>query len=227
MSHQTSEAELTKHQAPVPTLRELIKKHRDDLGVTQAALAKEAELTGGMISQVELGQRNLSRDSIDRVATTLRLTPTERNALYVAREAAAERLSERKPKGFDASSALGLAEIDDELAALGGNDDQPSSERRSELYAQRDRITSQVRSTESSLLSGRLEKAEAKMLEFASVHERLVFRIGLLEQEVERLSLDKDEASFRDAQRRSAAVSKATKATAEAVPRRLTIADPS
>ena len=79
---------MTKHQAPLPTLRELIKKHRDELGVTQAALAKQAELTGGMISQVELGQRNLSRDSIDRVATTLRLTPTERSALYVAREVA-------------------------------------------------------------------------------------------------------------------------------------------
>jgi transcriptional regulator with XRE-family HTH domain len=204
------EAELPKNHAPIPTLRELIKKHRDDLGVTQAALAKEAELTGGMISQVELGQRNLSRESIDRVATTLRLTPTQRNALYVARETAADRLSERKPKGFDESFALGLAEIDDELAALGGNEDPGSAERRSLLYAQRDRITSRVRETQSTLLSERIAAAEAKMVEFANINNRLVFRIDLLEQEVERLALDKEEASFRDAQRR-AAVSDAAK----------------
>ena len=189
---------------PLPTLRELINKHRDGLGVTQASLAKHAELTGGMISQVELGQRNLSRDSIDRVATTLRLTPAERNALYVAREVAAEHLSERKPKGFDASSAVGLAEIDDELAALGGNEGPTATERRGELYAQRDRITSRVRETESASLSGRIETAEAKMVEFAAVYDRLLFRIDMLEQEVGRLSLDKDEALFRDTQRRAA-----------------------
>ena len=121
---------MTKKQVPVPTLRELIRKHRDDLGVTQAALASEAELTGGMISQVELGQRNLSRDSIDRVATTLRLTPTKRNALYVAREVAAEHLSERKPKGFDASSALGLAEIESTCSNRKSNDCRSTGKRR-------------------------------------------------------------------------------------------------
>jgi transcriptional regulator with XRE-family HTH domain len=216
---------LSKNQAPLPTLRELIKKHRDDLGVTQAALAKQAELTGGMISQVELGQRNLSRDSIDRVATTLRLTPTERNALYVAREAAADRLSERKPKGFDPSFALGLAEIDDELAALGGHDDPGSADRRSELYAHRDRITSRARETEASSISARLAMAEARLAEFANIHDRLVFRIDLLEQEVERVSLDHDETVFRDAQRRSSTTPEAANAPAETNSRHLTIID--
>ena len=42
------------------------------------------------------------------------------------------------------------------------------------------------------------------MVEFAAVYDRLLFRIDMLEQEVGRLSLDKDEALFRDTQRRAA-----------------------
>ena len=170
-------------------------------------MAEQVGLTGGMICSVEKGDRNLSRDSADRVATTLGLTSTERETFYVARELAAENLSERKPKGFDESFALGLAQIDAELAGLGGSRDPRTVDRRGDLYDQRDRMTKRVRETESALLSRRLESAEGKLAEFATTYDRAfkiaLNRIGLLENEVERLSLDNEEAAFRDAQRRA------------------------
>ena len=189
-----SSREREAQDGPVPTLRQLLKGHRVAVGMTQAALATQVSLTGGMISQVELGQRNLSRESVDRVATTLQLTPSERNSFYMAREIAADNLSERKPKGFDASFALGLAQIDAELAALGGRQDPDLVDRRRELYDQRDRITNKDRETESVLRSARLAMAEGKIIDFMSSYDRALKaafrRIEVLEREVEQLAVD-------------------------------------
>lgn len=193
-----------------PTLRQLLRDHRETLGVTQAVLAGQVGLTGGMICSVEKGHRNLSRESTDRLATIFGLTSAEREQFYVAREVAAEHLSERKPKGRDASFALGLAQIDAELAGLDGSQEPSGVDRRGELYGERDRITDSVRETEAALLSRRLDKAEDKVTEFATNYDRLLKvalnRLALLEGEVERLFLDNEEAAFREAQRRASAV---------------------
>lgn len=189
-----SNGECETQDGPVLTLRQLLKGHRVAVGMTQAALATQVGLTGGMISQVELGQRNLSRESVDRVATTLQLTSSERNSFYTARETAADNLSERKPKGFDASFALGLAEIDAELATLGDTQDPDSVDRRRELYEQRDRMTNKDRETESVLRSARLALAERKIIDFMSSYDRALKaafrRIEVLEREVEQLATD-------------------------------------
>jgi transcriptional regulator with XRE-family HTH domain len=202
-----SMAEHVIQDASVSTLRVLLREHRNAAGLTQAALAEQVGLTGGMISQVELGQRNLSRESVDRVATTLKLTPAERNSFYVAREVAAENLSERKPKGFDVSFAVGLAQIDAELASLGGQDDPDVVDRRIELYDQRDKMTARVRETGEVTLSRRVALAEGEVAELAIRYERVLYRMEILESEVARLSLDNEEAAFREAQRRAAEIS--------------------
>ena len=88
-------------------------------------------------------------------------------------------------------SALELAQIDDELAALGGHNDLGVVDRRSELYDQRDRMTNKVRETESVSQSARLTIAEAKITDFVTRYDsalNAVFtRIELLEHELEQL----------------------------------------
>jgi transcriptional regulator with XRE-family HTH domain len=132
------------------TMGWLLKGRRLMLGMTQAALAKQVGVTGGMICSVENGHRNLSRATADRVVTALGLTTTERQTFQMARDVAAEHL--------------------------------------------------EARETESTLLSRRMDDFAAKYDHLLNVATN---RIALLESEVERLSLDSDEATFKAAQRRS------------------------
>lgn len=64
----------------------LIRRLRDDAGLSQAELAARAGLSDGMIGNVERGTRNLGTESLSRVADVLGASPADRAALYAARD---------------------------------------------------------------------------------------------------------------------------------------------
>ncbi len=54
-----------------------VRYYRERHGFSQAYLAEAAELTDGMIAQVESGKSTLSIDSLERVAEVLQVLPSD------------------------------------------------------------------------------------------------------------------------------------------------------
>ena len=62
--------------SPLALLGATIRDHRKRQGLTQKALAAKAGLNYAYISDIERGKRNLTAESLFRIATALRLKPS-------------------------------------------------------------------------------------------------------------------------------------------------------
>lgn len=63
-----------------PTLKAM----REGRGLSQSKLAKRAEVSHSYVSRLESGERNPTREAVDRLAAALRLDDEERDDLMLA-----------------------------------------------------------------------------------------------------------------------------------------------
>jgi transcriptional regulator with XRE-family HTH domain len=97
-------AETTQHSTE---LGPLLIQYRNERGLAQKEVARQAEIDGSTLSRLENGGRGVSREVLDRIAAALQLDTVDRLSLHVA-------------AGFlDADTARLLADPDlTELAAI-------------------------------------------------------------------------------------------------------------
>lgn len=89
----------------VDRFRETLKRHRNARRWSQERLALEAEMDHSLISRLESGQRDPTRDAISKLAPALGLTARQHDELLIL-------------AGHTPNSAVSLLTGDPELAAL-------------------------------------------------------------------------------------------------------------
>lgn len=67
-----------------PHLGALVKRHRDSRRWSQERLSFEATIDHSLVSRIESGQRNATRETIERIAVGLGLTATQADELRIA-----------------------------------------------------------------------------------------------------------------------------------------------
>jgi transcriptional regulator with XRE-family HTH domain len=73
-----------REQAPAPPLGALLRRYRDARNWSQQRCADECGLDGSLISRLENGSREPTRETLAKLAAGLGLGLTERDALFVA-----------------------------------------------------------------------------------------------------------------------------------------------
>jgi transcriptional regulator with XRE-family HTH domain len=91
-------------QTPAPALGALLRRYRDARRWSQQRCADECDLDGSLISRLENGSREPTRESLAKIAAGLGLSLAERDALFVSAGFLPQGLS-----ADDAGMALALA----------------------------------------------------------------------------------------------------------------------
>jgi len=101
--------------SPMPTLGTLVKRFREDRGMTQEQLGALLQRGGSSVAHYENDKRSMSYEVLDRAVRVFNLSADDEAMLRLAKQVASAALS-TKPQPPDAASAAALGQMIQELS---------------------------------------------------------------------------------------------------------------